>query len=82
MKLKNLKGLSENEKRAFDNLQEKLTKFSKLKKLLEGNTGILNAKNIMLAKFEGILKEEIPEISDSKVKKIKQRILDELLGAV
>ena len=80
--MKAKKEFTEGEQIAFDNLKSKLAKFAKLSKLLKGNTKILDAKNLMLAKLEGIIREELPKTSDKKIKVIRERVLNEILGAV
>ena len=66
----------------LDSIKSKLKKVSILRKLLADNSTLFDAKELVLAKLEGILKEEMPKISEKKLSKIKERVLKEILGAI
>ena len=80
--------LNANEQVAFDNLQDKLKALGRVTKLLSGKTDFFKAKNIMLAKLESVIREELPpdKLTDKETEKfivkLKERVLSEILGAV
>ena len=43
--------------------------------MLANNSTLFDAKELVLAKLGGILKEEIPKISEKQLEKIKKRVM-------
>ena len=80
--------LTKSEKASLDNLQDKLKALGRVTQLLSGKTDFFKAKNIMLAKLESVIREELPKdrLTEKETEKfintLKERVLSEILGAV